>query len=158
MARPHRLVRSCGATANQSVAFASMARSCWSCRFARQRRASSSRSRLVGPSSLTPSSISACLIQTKIVAAQGSNSCAKLSTLRSDLANAMIWSLKSAGYEGFGSGHVAPMSEPRRVCRRLILVSCAAISSFSRPAQKLASASADDVHGRGVSFGGHRVS
>ncbi len=64
---------------------------------------------------MTPASIPACLIQPAIVAAHGSNSRAKLSTLRPDLANAMIWSLKSAGYGVLVLGMWTPSYESRFV-------------------------------------------
>jgi hypothetical protein len=76
--------------ANQAAAFDRMSRSMRSRRFSLRRRRSSSRSGLVGPSILAPPSIPDCLTQPAMVAAQGSNSRARLSTLRPAPASAMI--------------------------------------------------------------------
>ena len=86
--------------ANQAAAFANISRSSLSCLFSRRKRLSSSRSAVVKPSFLRPSSRSACRTQFRIAWADGSNSRASSSAVRPARTSSTIWRRNSAGYGG----------------------------------------------------------
>ena len=85
---------------NQAAAFARISRSVFNWRFSRRSRRSSSRSSLVSPLALSPSSRSACLIHVRIVQYEGSNSSASSCTLRPARASSTICRRNSGGYGG----------------------------------------------------------
>src|SRR5262245_1642650 len=86
--------------ANQAAAFFRISRSCFSCRFSRRNRLSSSRSSVVRPSWRRPSFRSACATQFRIAWADGSNSCASSSGVRPARTSSTIRRRNSAGYGG----------------------------------------------------------
>jgi hypothetical protein len=86
--------------ANQAAAFFRISRSCFSCRFSRRNRLSSSRSSVVRPSWRWLSSRSACATQFRIAWADGSDSCARSSGRRPTRTSSTIRRRNSAGYGG----------------------------------------------------------
>jgi len=90
--------------ANQAAAFDKISRSIFSCRFSRRSRRNSSRSAVVNPSALRPSSRSAWWTQFRIACADGSNSLASSSGVRPARTSSTICRRNSAGYGGLDRG------------------------------------------------------
>jgi hypothetical protein len=99
--------------ANQAAAFDRISRSRRSCLFSRRRRANSSRSRVVRPSFLFPSSRSACLTQLWMACAEGSNSRESSSGFHPPRTNSTIRRRNSGGYGGRDFGMTDTSLDPQ---------------------------------------------
>ena len=84
--------------ANQAAAFDRISRSCFSRRFSRRKRRSSSCSAVVRPSLRWPDDSSACWTQFRIICDDGSNSCPSSSGVRPDRISSIICRRNSGGY------------------------------------------------------------